>query len=158
MIVRLKASQMIIENKFMNHQYFNENNLGWIELKKKDKYWKIRFSRQMGRTPYWKWNCQIKDQEIIINRKISFDQIIMFIFLKIPVIIVALILFLGNLFELSEGDYSKDLFIGTIICAFFCLFFWGFYDLVYHWKEDKVLTQILEKILDEPINLEKDKA
>ena len=105
MVVKSEHSQKEIEDKFSQCSNFRMKNVGWVEVKKHSKLWTINLIKGKGNTHQVniRWDCWVKDEEILIKRKKTFDQVIQLIFASV-FSSVGILLVIGFIMRLVEAD------------------------------------------------------
>ena len=153
MVVKLKYSQREIEDKFSQCSNGSKNNLGWVEIKKEDLKWKITLIRGKGNIHQvnLRWDCWVKDQEILIKRKKTFDQVIQMI-LGISLSSIEILLFIGFFMSLARAsalnsEINPIILFGIVLYSMIVFIFWRLYYMNFYKKMDKLLDQILENVL-----------
>lgn len=154
MVIKLKYSQREIEDKFSRCTNDSKKNLGWIEIKKEEQKWKITLIRGKGNIHQvnLRWECWIKDKEISIKRKKTFDQVIQIIF-GIILSSIEILLFIGFCMSLVRAsalnlEINPMIMFGIVFYSVILCGFWMLYYLNFYKKMDKLLEQILENVLE----------
>lgn len=153
MVIKLKYSQKEIEDKFSKYCSDSKKNLGWVEIKKKNEKWKINLIKGKGNLYQvnLRWDCWVKDQEILIKRKKTFDQVIQMIF-GIILSSIEIMLFIGSFMSLAKAStlnlkISPMIILGIVFYSVIMFGFWMLYYMNFYKNIDKLLDQILEKVL-----------
>lgn len=153
MVVRIADSQYMVENKFNKQQYFYDKDLGYVWLTKTKDSWKIVYSTVASSILRWKWNCYIKDQEIVIKRKITVYQILLLVLGVIPAALFELLVVIGTLMFIITNSYTAFLFGGTMLFTAMAIGVCLLYYSCFYKNADRVIVQILEKTIGEPVTV-----
>lgn len=156
MVVKSKHSQRETEDKFSQCSNFSMKTVGWIEVKKHQKKWTINLIKGKG-NPHQvniRWDCLIKDQEIMIKRIKTFDQVIQMI-LGIVFSSGGILPVIGFIMRLVRAaklnlEINPMIAIGIVFYSMLVLVFWMLYYFNFYRKIDESLELILEKVLGNP--------
>lgn len=145
---KMDFSQYELEEKLSRCHTFRQNNLGTVEIKKMNQKWRITLIRGMGNrhAVNIKWDCWIKDYELIVKRKMTFDQIIQMM-LAVIVSAVAVLLIVGCFWRLIDSAvFNPRILIGTGVYILFVMILWIVFYMNFYKGINKLLEQIVKMV------------